>query len=299
LKPEDVALAAPDPALENAVTLARSVPRELTESRAAEAVKPDVPDQKIVETTPQPPAPLPSLDALVAREVLAQTGFAATEEAPARLEETKSEVVAALEIQPEVPAPPAPAEPVPADEVTPLLATEATPALTATPVPAGPLPRKKPQRIAALAPPVKTTPKKKKAAAKPKKKKARKFSDVASALGRAQPRKRTGSGNIPSLSETEWDPLRAAIRKCWRLDRGAKEQAEVVVRVRLTKGGYLSGRPILLDSQSPNSPYTRVAFQRAVTALKKCEPYDVLPARKYAGWRQIELVFRPDGVGIQ
>lgn len=296
VKAQDFPQTQPDPALENAVTLAQRIPDQIVESREVDAEKPVALAPDAAEVSPQPAEAkiVQSIEALVAREVEPQAEVSVADSAPVRIEEVKSKVIEAAEIEPEIETALATVQ-APVKPQVPVQAADAD----LVPPPPAPLPRKKPRRIAALAPKVETTPKKKKTRDIPvrKKKKARSFADVASAVGRAQPRKRSGSGTVPRLSNAEWDPLRAAIKKCWRLDRGAKEQAEVVVQVRLTRGGRLQGRPKWLDPRSTNS--ARIAFDRAVQALQKCQPFYGLPLKKYAGWQEIELVFRPDGVGFQ
>lgn len=293
---DDVPQSAPDPALDNAVTLARTIPPETLESREVPVTEPETSDPEALAEDAQPveAAPAQSLTALVAREIQPQAEVSTAKEVPVQdpvqTDLAKSESVAALEVAPEKPV-----EPVQTATPTPVQALEAE--ADTPPLPAPPLPRSKPQRIAALPPDPETEPKKKEKT-RPKKKKARSFSDqIASSLSSSKPRKRTSAGNTPKLTNAEWDPLKRMIRKCWRLDRGAKEQAVVSIQVRLTRGGYIDGRPKWLDQSSSNS--ARVAYQNALRALQKCEPFDVLPARKYAGWQEIEMVFRPNGVGVQ
>jgi len=287
---EDISPAKPDPALENAVTLAQTIPPEKLESREVQPVEPVTTEAEplTADTLSVEAKTAPSIAALVASEVLPDAEISTAVAAPVQIDEIKSEdvVVATAEIAPEAPT-------------KPVLAKEAEVDLPipAIPLPVPPLPRKKPQRIAALAPTVETEPKKKKAKDRPKKKKARSFADkIASSLS-SKPRKRARSGNAARLSNSEWDPLRAAIKECWRLDRGAKEQVTVSVQVQLTKGGRLKGAPKWLDPSGSNS--ARVAYQRAVQALQNCQPFFGLPLNKYAGWREVELVFKPDGVGFQ
>lgn len=106
---------------------------------------------------------------------------------------------------------------------------------------------------------------------------------------------RSASGEGTGLSVTMLDRLQTEMLRCWRESRDAVNPESLVVKfqVRFFPDGYVESVKMLAESGS--GPYAAVARQRAAAAIKKCEPYDFLPADKYSGWRDMTLSFRPRG----
>jgi outer membrane biosynthesis protein TonB len=95
-----------------------------------------------------------------------------------------------------------------------------------------------------------------------------------------------------AMTQNELDALRARIKDCWFPPLGWSDPAEVRVRVRmaLNPDGTLSGAPVVLEA--PSGTYSRRAPESALTALRRCAPYD-LPPEKYETWREVEIRFDP------
>jgi hypothetical protein len=95
------------------------------------------------------------------------------------------------------------------------------------------------------------------------------------------------------LSVSLLDKLQTEMLRCWRESRDAVDPETLVVqfRIRLLPDGYVEKVELLGETGS--GPYAKVARQRAAAAIKKCEPYDFLPAENYSGWRDMTLSFRP------
>jgi outer membrane biosynthesis protein TonB len=104
---------------------------------------------------------------------------------------------------------------------------------------------------------------------------------------------RTASGEGTGLSVSLLDKLQTEMLRCWRESRDAVDPETLVVqfRIRLLPDGYVEKVELLGETGS--GPYAKVARQRAAAAIKKCEPYDFLPAENYSGWRDMTLSFRP------
>lgn len=104
---------------------------------------------------------------------------------------------------------------------------------------------------------------------------------------------RTASGEGTGLSVSMLDRLQTEMLKCWRESRDAVNPESLVVqfRVRLLPDGYVES--VQMIGQTGSGPFAEVAKQRAQAAIKKCEPYDFLPAEDYNGWRDMTLSFRP------
>jgi hypothetical protein len=96
-----------------------------------------------------------------------------------------------------------------------------------------------------------------------------------------------------NLSATDVAAFRAHLRKCMTLPAGvtAAEKLRVVLRVALKPDGALRAQPTLIEaSASPNGP---ALVDSVVRALRQCQPYNFLPADKYAEWKILDLSFTP------
>ena len=104
---------------------------------------------------------------------------------------------------------------------------------------------------------------------------------------------RTASGEGTGLSVSLLDKLQTEMMRCWRESRDAVDPESLVVqfRLRLLPDGYVEKVELL--GETGRGPYAAVARQRAAAAIKKCEPYDFLPAENYSGWKDMTLSFRP------
>ncbi len=104
---------------------------------------------------------------------------------------------------------------------------------------------------------------------------------------------RSASGEGTGLSVSLLDKLQTEMMRCWRESRDAVDPETLVVqfRLRLLPDGYVE--KVELIGETGSGPYAAVARQRAAAAIKKCEPYDFLPAENYSGWKDMTLSFRP------
>ncbi len=104
---------------------------------------------------------------------------------------------------------------------------------------------------------------------------------------------RTASGEGTGLSVSLLDKLQTEMMRCWRESRDAVDPETLVVqfRIRLLPDGYVEKVDLL--GETGRGPYAAVARQRAAAAIKKCEPYDFLPAENYSSWKDMTLSFRP------
>jgi hypothetical protein len=103
----------------------------------------------------------------------------------------------------------------------------------------------------------------------------------------------------PPLSSSEKDGLRLAVQRCWNVPAGLRDAQElkVTLAAELGANGEVINASIRLIEPSP-APDARFqqAYEAGRRALIRCSPYDDLPRDKYAQWRQIEVVFNPEGM---
>ena len=100
------------------------------------------------------------------------------------------------------------------------------------------------------------------------------------------------TGTAMTMSVNEIDALRARISQCWTPPPGGLGAGDIVVKIRLklNEDGTLEGYPTVANQGS--SPFFQAAADSAVRAVYQCQPY-VLPAEKYAVWRDMILNFDP------
>jgi len=103
------------------------------------------------------------------------------------------------------------------------------------------------------------------------------------------------TGTDMTMSVNELDALRARISQCWTPPPGGLGADAIVVKLRLklNKDGTLEGYPAVTNQGS--SPFFQAAADSAVRAVYQCQPY-VLPAAKYALWRDMILNFDPSSM---
>jgi len=103
------------------------------------------------------------------------------------------------------------------------------------------------------------------------------------------------TGTDLTMSVNELDALRARISECWTPPPGGLGADAIVVKLRLklNKDGTLEGYPAVTNQGS--SPFFQAAADSAVRAVYQCQPY-VLPAAKYALWRDMILNFDPSSM---
>ena len=95
------------------------------------------------------------------------------------------------------------------------------------------------------------------------------------------------------LAPADVAAFKAHLRRCMTLPAGitAAERLRVVLRIALGPDGVLRAPPTLVEATaSPNGP---AMVRTLVSALSQCQPYNFLPAEKYAEWKVLDLAFTP------
>jgi hypothetical protein len=98
------------------------------------------------------------------------------------------------------------------------------------------------------------------------------------------------SADLASTLVTEF---RHHLRTCSKLPDGLKASDDVKVKLRvlLKQDGTLASDPILIEaSASMKGP---LLMQGAVSALRACQPYAMLPLDRYGEWKVLDLSFTP------
>jgi outer membrane biosynthesis protein TonB len=109
-------------------------------------------------------------------------------------------------------------------------------------------------------------------------------------------------GDIPASDDAAKLPgdtiaaFKAHLSKCWSAmpPEAAATAMTVTIRIALKRNGELSGEPTLL--QATASPIGPILVQRAMQALRRCQPYGFLPADRYKEWKVLDLRFSPQGL---
>lgn len=158
-----------------------------------------------------------------------------------------------------------------------------------TPEPAKPTPEKKPEpqqdRLASILKNVeKLEPNRTKTPDQPK---------PAEAKAAAQPERASVSDRLKAAELARM--IRGQMARCWRVDAGARDAEDTVIRVRvqLNPDGTVIGRPQVVDGMRMASDgYYRSAAENAMRAILECQPFE-LPQREYTLWRDLVLNFNP------
>ena len=101
----------------------------------------------------------------------------------------------------------------------------------------------------------------------------------------------------PPMTGAEKDGLKLAIQRCWSMPAvGDLTDLKITVAATLEPDGTVIASSIrMIEPASPPDGRFQMAFRAASTALRRCGPY-TLPAEKYAQWRNVEIVFNPEGM---
>jgi hypothetical protein len=119
------------------------------------------------------------------------------------------------------------------------------------------------------------------------------------ALPLALPDGRLGGGfDAPAIDTAkiggdDTTAFRDHLKSCSTLPVGIdpSDKVRIVLRVALKPNGTLAAQPQLIEgSPSEKGP---ALLQSAVTALRQCQPYTMLPADKYKEWKVLDLSFTP------
>jgi hypothetical protein len=102
----------------------------------------------------------------------------------------------------------------------------------------------------------------------------------------------------PPITGAERDGLRLAVQACWNVPAGLRDAQElrVTLAAELTPQGDVIANSIrLIDPADPDARFQQ-AYEAGRRALIRCGPYTDLPREKFAQWRNIEVVFNPEGM---
>ena len=116
----------------------------------------------------------------------------------------------------------------------------------------------------------------------------------------------TDGGNTapqgPPMTSGEKDGLRVAVSACWIVDTGS-QSADVTVTIGLSMnqdGTVVPGSLELIGAEGGSADAQRSAFEKARRAILRCEKGGYpLPQDKYEQWKDIEMVFNPDGMRLR
>ena len=108
-----------------------------------------------------------------------------------------------------------------------------------------------------------------------------------------------GGFDAPAMKMAKISPgdtaaFREHLRGCAKLPGSvaATDKIKIVLRVGFKPNGSLAGAPTLIEaSASAKGP---ALMQSAVSALRACQPYAMLPADQYDEWRVLDLTFTPE-----
>src|SRR5690606_30889197 len=108
-----------------------------------------------------------------------------------------------------------------------------------------------------------------------------------------------GTAETASLQARIASIASAALNRCWRsvADMPDPERLRVVVAIRLNRDGSLNGQPrVVSPANYTFDPLMNEAVNRALRAVRTCEPIDRLPQDPIVGeaydlWRDQEVTF--------
>lgn len=107
----------------------------------------------------------------------------------------------------------------------------------------------------------------------------------------------------PPMTAGEQDALRVAVQQCWNVGALSMEALRTTVTVAVSVGqdGVPdAGSIALIDSNGESDTATRQAFEAARRAIIRCGARGFpLPAEKFEQWKNMELVFDPNGMRMR
>lgn len=116
----------------------------------------------------------------------------------------------------------------------------------------------------------------------------------------------SGATNAPAgppMTAGETDAMRVAVQQCWNVGALSMEalRTTVVVAVSVAQDGIPeAGSITLVESNGESDTATRQAFEAARRAIIRCGARGFpLPPEKYETWKNMELVFDPNGMRMR
>ncbi len=106
----------------------------------------------------------------------------------------------------------------------------------------------------------------------------------------------------PPITSGEKDGLRVAVSACWIVDTGS-QSADVTITIGLSMnpdGTVVPNSLQLVSADGGTEAAQRSAFEKARRAILRCEKGGYpLPPEKYEQWKDIVMVFNPDGMRLR
>jgi hypothetical protein len=99
------------------------------------------------------------------------------------------------------------------------------------------------------------------------------------------------------IASTDISAFRDHLKTCSALPAAisATDKVRIVLRLSFKRDGTLASAPLLIEaSASEKGP---ILMESAIKALRRCQPYTMLPADKYNEWKAIDLSFTPLDLG--
>lgn len=106
----------------------------------------------------------------------------------------------------------------------------------------------------------------------------------------------------PPITSGEKDGLRVAVSACWIVDTGSQSaDVTITIGVSMNPDGTVVGNSLeLISAVGGDDAAQRSAFEKARRAILRCEKGGYpLPPEKYEQWKNIEMVFNPDGMRLR
>ncbi|MDO9637522.1 MAG: cell envelope biogenesis protein TolA [Pseudotabrizicola sp.] len=129
---------------------------------------------------------------------------------------------------------------------------------------------------------------------------------LAEAMAAEDPAPTGGATNAPQgppMTSGERDAMRVAVQQCWNVGSLSSDalNTTVVVYVSVAQNGVPDAGSIRMVSATGGSDAgARGAFEAARRAIIRCGARGFpLPPEKYDQWREMELVFNPDGMRMR
>jgi outer membrane biosynthesis protein TonB len=111
------------------------------------------------------------------------------------------------------------------------------------------------------------------------------------------PQKTTRVGEGTAMTATWQALLNAQFRACWNVQGGAVDAASqvVTVHVELNQDGSLASAPEIVNTAqvAAGGASYQVAAERALRAVRACNPLKNHPPENYSEWREMDFVFNP------
>jgi len=104
----------------------------------------------------------------------------------------------------------------------------------------------------------------------------------------------TAHGTATTLSQSEFDAMRARVRDLWHIPPGGEhiEEQRVTLVIRIGRDRRVIGTPQVI--KSGRTALAKVAAEAAVRAVLAGQPYNMLRDETYEAWKEMEIDFDPE-----